>query len=136
MKAARYVYNEINSRFPTLPFTLRALDETRARLGITECLSHDLVHPYPVLYEKPGEFVAQFKFTVLVLPTGTSRLNSHPLPYVSSERKIEDAGINTLLQTGTKRTKKNKKKKKKPTGEGKTEEKPESTEQAKMDTKE
>jgi len=54
MKAARYVFNEINNRFPTLPFTLRALDEKRGRLGITECLNHDLVNPYPVLYEKPG----------------------------------------------------------------------------------
>jgi curved DNA binding protein len=114
MKAARYVFNEINQRFPTLPFTLRALDESRARLGITECLKHDLVHPYPVLYEKQGEFVAQFKFTVLVVPSGTFRLNSHPLPFVNSEKKIEDPALLTLLQTGTKRTKKNKKKKKKP----------------------
>eukprot|EP01118_Nematostelium_gracile_P005252 TRINITY_DN1647_c0_g1_i1.p1 TRINITY_DN1647_c0_g1~~TRINITY_DN1647_c0_g1_i1.p1 ORF type:complete len:395 (-),score=156.15 TRINITY_DN1647_c0_g1_i1:57-1241(-) len=110
MKAARYVFNEINSRFPTLPFTLRALDEKRGRLGITECLKHDLVNPYPVLFEKQGEFVAQFKFTVLVLPSGTMKLNAHALPYIQSNYKIEDAGLNAILQTGTKRAKKNKKK--------------------------
>jgi len=115
MKAARYVFNEINTRFPTLPFTLRALDETRARLGITECLKHDLVNPYPVLFEKQGEYIAQFKFTVLLLPSGTMRLNSHPLPFVSSEHKIEDQSINAILQMSTKRTKKTKKKKKKKT---------------------
>jgi len=113
IKAARYVLNEINNRFPTLPFTLRALDENKGRLGITELVNHDLVSPYPVLYEKQGEYVAQFKFTVLILPSATDRLTSHQLPYVSSELKIEDPEINTLLQTGTKRTKKNKKKKKK-----------------------
>jgi hypothetical protein len=33
----------------------RALkDEKTARLGISECLKHDLVEPYPVLYEKAG----------------------------------------------------------------------------------
>jgi len=113
IKAARYVLNEINNRFPTLPFTLRALDENKGRLGITELVSHDLVAPYPVLYEKQGEYVAQLKFTVLILPSATDRLTSHPLPYVTSEFKIEDPEINTLLQTGTKRAKKNKKKKKK-----------------------
>eukprot|EP01119_Soliformovum_irregulare_P004213 TRINITY_DN1521_c0_g1_i1.p1 TRINITY_DN1521_c0_g1~~TRINITY_DN1521_c0_g1_i1.p1 ORF type:complete len:402 (+),score=136.36 TRINITY_DN1521_c0_g1_i1:42-1208(+) len=113
MKASRYVFNEINTRFPTLPFTLRALDESKARLGITELLSHDLVSPYPVLYEKEGEFVAQFKFTVIISSSETKRLTSHPLPYVNSNLKIEDTGLNQILATGTKRTKKNSNKKKK-----------------------
>jgi len=39
----------MNHRFPTLPFTLRALeDEKQARMGVVECLKHDLLHPYPV----------------------------------------------------------------------------------------
>jgi len=120
MKAARYVFNEINSRFPTLPFALRALDEKRGKLGVTECLKHDLIAPYPVLYEKSGEHVAQFKFTVLVLPSGTMRLNTFALPFVSSEHKIQDTTIEAVLQLGTKRSKKNKKKKKK-TGDAKEE---------------
>ncbi len=50
----------------------------------------------------------------MVLPSGTTRLNTHALPYVQSDRKLEDPGLNALLQTGTKRNaKKNKKKKKK-----------------------
>jgi hypothetical protein len=45
----RYVFNEVNHRYPTLPFTLRALeDERQARMGVVECLKHDLIHPYPV----------------------------------------------------------------------------------------
>lgn len=80
LKASRAVFTEINTRFPTMPFTLRSAflfstspfslrpvpvshpplfcralkDEKTARLGITECLKHDLVEPYPVLHEKPG----------------------------------------------------------------------------------
>ena len=45
----RSVFNEMNKRFTTFPFTLRAMEqETQARLGVVELLSHDLVHPYPV----------------------------------------------------------------------------------------
>lgn len=112
-KAARQVLNEVNAKFPTFPFSLRGLeDEKTARLGIVECVRHDLMHPYPTLYEKPTEVVAQFKYTVLVLPSGTLRLTHGPaLPFVSSEYKIEDPALNTLLAQGTKRSKKSKKKK-------------------------
>jgi len=110
MKASRWIFSEINTRFPTLPFTLRALEDKRARLGITELIKHDLVAPYPVLFEKEGEFVAQIKFTVLILPAETKRLNTHALPYISSEIKMEDASINSIMQQGTKRMKKGKKK--------------------------
>jgi len=109
MQASRYVFNEINKRFPTFPFSLRALDEKKGKLGVTEMLKHGLLHPYPVLYEKQGEFVAQFKFTVLILPASTARLNSQPLSYVTSEHKIQDAGILATLALGTKRGKKKKK---------------------------
>jgi len=110
LKASRYVYGEIANRFNKLPFTLRALDEKRGRLGITECLKHDLVKSYPVLYEKEGQFVAQFKFTVLLLPFCTQKLNGpFTLPYVQSNYNITDPKLLSLLQQSLKR--KNKKKK-------------------------
>jgi len=111
LKTSRYVFNEVNKRFPTLPFTLRSLDEKQARLGITELINHGLVSAYPVLYEKPGEFVAQFKCTVLITPTGTVRLNSFQLPHVTSEFKLEDKELSDLLAKGTKRNPTKKKKK-------------------------
>jgi len=47
--ARSHVFNEMNKRFATFPFTLRALeDEKQARMGVVECLNHELVHPYPV----------------------------------------------------------------------------------------
>mgnify|MGYP001021795356 CR=1 FL=1 len=55
-----------------MPFSLRAfLDQTGAKVGIKECVEHELLIPFPVLQEKEGEYVAHFKSTVIVLPTST-----------------------------------------------------------------
>jgi len=67
IKSARAFLVEVNKRFPSLPFSIRALnDQTAAKVGVRECINHDMILPYPVLAEKPGEFVAQFKATVVV----------------------------------------------------------------------
>jgi len=43
MRASRYLFNEVNSKFPALPFSLRSLDDERqARMGVVECLKHEL----------------------------------------------------------------------------------------------
>ncbi len=58
-KSSRAFMVEVNKRFPTLPFSIRAMtDQTAAKVGVRECLNHDMLVPYPVLTEKPGEFVA------------------------------------------------------------------------------
>lgn len=75
-QASRRVFKEINAKFPALPFTFRELETEKAsshRMGIKECLDHGLLHPYPVLYEKSGDLVAQFKATVLLMPNGSDR---------------------------------------------------------------
>jgi len=116
-KSARQVLNEINQRFPTFPFTLRALDEKRGRLGVSEMLKHDLLHPYPVLTEKAGEIVAQVKFTVLITKNSTERITTSPLTVLESKIIVEDKSITEVLAMGTKRNPNtkavNKKKKKK-----------------------
>merc|ERR1719473_2080429 len=72
---ARQFISEVNRRFPVLPFTLRAIEEEQvARVGVTEAKRHELLEEYPVLKEKDKEVVAQFKFTVLLLPGGTKRI--------------------------------------------------------------
>jgi len=60
MKASRAVFSEINKKFPTMPFAARLLGgegegEAKSRLGLVECLNHELLHPYPVLWEKAGD---------------------------------------------------------------------------------
>ncbi|XP_071822100.1 proliferation-associated protein 2G4-like [Apostichopus japonicus] len=101
-KTSRVFYSDVSNRFTVMPFTLRGFeDEGRARLGVVECVKHSLVEPYPVFYEKEGEFVAQFKFTVLLMPNGPLRITQAPVDVsgYESEKKIEDKDMLALLQT-------------------------------------
>jgi len=85
----------------------------KRRMGIVEMVKHDLLDCYPVLWEKDGEFVVQFKFTALLLQSGTLRLNSFPLPHVTSQYSIDtDPDVQAVMSMSMKR----KKKKKKATG--------------------
>lgn len=70
-----------------------------SKLGSKECLEHNLIVPYPVLTEKPGEIVAQFKATVAILKGGTAVLCGIPLDTqgIDSHVKIEDEKLNELL---------------------------------------
>ena len=118
MKSSRVFLSEVEKRFSLMPFTLRHFeDEKRARMGVIECAKHDLVEPYPVYHEKDGEFIAEFKFTVLLMPSGQMKITGLPLDLdlYESEYKITDSDIKQLLTSSTQK-KKNKKKKKKGTG--------------------
>ncbi|CAF3949705.1 unnamed protein product [Adineta steineri] len=121
MKSSRVFLSEVEKRFTLMPFTLRHFeDEKRARMGVIECANHDLVEPYPVYQEKDGEFVAQFKFTLLLMPNGQMKITGLPidLDLYESEYKIADSDIKQLLTSSTQKKKKNKKKKKSTTGQG------------------
>ncbi|EXB52379.1 Proliferation-associated protein 2G4 [Morus notabilis] len=130
MKASRFIFSEINQKFPIMPFTARALEEKRARLGLVECVNHDLLQPYPVLHEKPGDLVAHIKFTVLLMPNGSDRITSHPLQELQPTKIIEDPEIKSWLALGIKTKKKGGGKKKKGKKGEKTED---STEAEPMD---
>lgn len=115
MKASRAFYSEVCNKFTMMPFTLRAFeDEKKARLGVKECTDHELLTPYPVLYEKDGEFVAQFKFTVLLMPNGPLRITNGGWDpeCVQSEYSIKDEELRKILTSQiSKKTQKKKKKK-------------------------
>ena len=60
LKASRVFFSEMDKRFALMPFTLRAFeDEKKARMGVVECVKHGLCDPYPVIFEREGEIVAQ-----------------------------------------------------------------------------
>merc|ERR1712107_221077 len=85
---ARQFISEVNKRFPALPFSLRAIeDEQVARVGVSEAKRHELLEEYPILQEKAGQFVAQFKFTLLLLPGGTKRITGLPLGDLEKQAK-------------------------------------------------
>jgi len=80
MKASRAFFAEVNDRFPTLLFTLRAFEDlSSAKMGVSECQKHMLVHSFPVLQEVAGELVAQVKYTVAILPNKTLIIAGLPI---------------------------------------------------------
>jgi len=142
-KVSRQVFSDIIKKHAVFPFNIRDLDtkiqrgdkETPekgekekegkekggsqiANFAIKECVEHELVHPYPVLFEKAGELVAHVKFTALLLPTGTVKITG--IPFDRSKLKttivVKDEGLLKALSTSSasaakKKKKKNKKKK-------------------------
>lgn len=104
MKASRVFLNEVSNKYTSMPFTLRLFqDEKKAKMGLVECLKHGLVEPFSVFWEKEGEYVAQFKFTLLLMPNGGCRITEGPFdPEVfQSEYSIQDEEIKALLATST-----------------------------------
>jgi len=115
MKASRTFYSEVCNKFTTMPFTLRALeDEKKARLGVGECTNHELLMPYPVRYEKEGEYVARFEFTVLLMPNGPLRIThgTWEPELVHSDYSIKDEELKTILASQVSKKAQKKKKKK------------------------
>ena len=62
---------------------------------LTECVKNELLHPYPVLTEKKGEIVAQFKYTIAVRKEGPYVISGLPLDTsrFQSEHTIKDEEI-------------------------------------------
>ncbi|KAJ1340866.1 DNA-binding protein, 42 kDa [Batrachochytrium salamandrivorans] len=100
MKTSRAVFSEITKNNGTMAFSLRHLeDEKKGRMGIAECVTHNLVTPYPVLHEKADVDSAHFMFTVLLMPSGQLKVSSYPWDQESvvSEHKVNDAELVEIL---------------------------------------
>jgi len=113
LKASRAFFSEVQNKHGMMAFNLRDFeDEKKAKMGVVECVKNKLIEPYQVLYEKPGEVVAQFKFTVLLMPAGSHKITGLPFDptLFESENKIEDEDLKKLLATGVNPNKKKKKK--------------------------
>jgi curved DNA binding protein len=99
MKTSRAFLSEAEKRFNLMPFTLRDFeDEKKARMGVIECAKHDLMEPYPVYFERDNEFVAEFKYTVLLMPNGTMKITGLPLELDSyqTENSITDEALKVI----------------------------------------
>jgi len=102
MKTSREFFSKVSKQFGSMPFNLRSMeDEKKARMGVVECVTHKLIEPFQVLYEKEGEYVAQFKFTVLLMPNGPMKITGLPFQpeLYKSEHSIQDLEIQKLLKT-------------------------------------
>merc|ERR1719318_12105 len=102
MKTSREFYSKVQKQFGTMPFNLRSMDdEKKARMGVVECVAHKLIEPFQVLFDKEGAHVAQFKFTVLLMPNGPHKITGLPFDesLVKSDKSVEDVEIVKLLKT-------------------------------------
>jgi methionine aminopeptidase len=74
---------------PDLPFSLRAFeDASGARVGVSEAKKHGILHEYPVIKERDGKPIVQFKCTVLLLPSGTKKVTG--LSFSQADRFVTD----------------------------------------------
>lgn len=100
IKQSRQFFNEVLDNYPSFCFGLNSFkDPITARIGIKECLEHELLVPYPVLTEKAGAFVAQFKFTVMITKGKTTALTGLPLDEAlfKTENELKDQAVLDLL---------------------------------------
>lgn len=100
LKASRAFYAEVKKKYGTMPFNLRNFEEeAKAKMGVHECVTHKLVEPFQVLYEKHNEIVAQFKNTVLILPNGLTVVTGSPFDQgcYESEHSLQDEEMKKLL---------------------------------------
>uniref|UniRef100_A0A2R9AT77 Peptidase M24 domain-containing protein n=1 Tax=Pan paniscus TaxID=9597 RepID=A0A2R9AT77_PANPA len=91
------MFSSVERCFNALLFTLRAW------MGVVECTKHGLLQLFNVLYEKKGESVDQFKFTVLLMPNGSMLITSGPFEpdLHRSEIEVQDPELKTLLQSSS-----------------------------------
>jgi len=114
MKASRLFLSEADKRCGMMPFSLRMFeDEVKAKMGVVECERHGLMLPFKVYYEREGEFVSQFKSTVLILPSGLLKITGLPLDETAykSAHSIEDKTLKQLISMSLKPSKNKKNKK-------------------------
>jgi len=114
MKNSRTVFSEIQKKAGPFPINIRVLeDEKRARLGLQEAVSHNLVKPYEVVYTPANTFVAAFHFTVALPPAGPLLITHPPTWYkpelVKTEKELEDEELKALLAKPLRENKKKKK---------------------------
>ena len=74
LESACDLLKEVDKKFQTFPFAVRNCENKKARLGLSELIKHEVVSPFPVLYEKEGENVGHFKITILVTPKKIERV--------------------------------------------------------------
>lgn len=107
VKASRMLFNEITKKHPALPFTMRGFpDEKAAKMGIRECVNHNLLQPYQVLYQYPGDKIAHVKFTVLLMKDKTVKVTGLAPPAGMQSTKVVSEEFQTLLAESTEKKKK------------------------------
>lgn len=116
-KTARLFLNDIKTNCHDMAFSISQMDNIlEARVGSNECLKNGHLESFPVVEEKSGAIVAQFKWTVaiskkrLILLAHNSELGFELDPL--SENILKDETVGPVLKKSLVEMTANKKKKK------------------------
>jgi len=116
---ARHFLVHVNKEHPVLPFNIRTMRESEEHkacvsIGVSETVRNGLCEAWEPTRDKHGKFVAQFKFTICIFPSGPKKITG--LPQLQPNVKSDKAPKNETLVEILKRPMPGaKKKKKKPT---------------------
>lgn len=115
--SGRKLLSIVEQNFYSFPFTFNSFDKeksiklktkdpltnlkTTMKLGLQECTKYELLHPYPVIAEKKGDIVAQFKFTVAVRDNGAIIVagNMIDITKFKSEKKVTNEKVLKILES-------------------------------------
>ncbi|KAI0461782.1 hypothetical protein LJB42_004855 [Komagataella kurtzmanii] len=100
LKTSQSSLNQVKKLSPYFPVSLRSFaDSKRGRMGLHECVSHQVVVPYDVVQEKEDELVAQFYATIGVGKDATVQLTpfSFDISTIKSEHSVSDESLLNLL---------------------------------------
>ena len=76
---AAAIQKEVEVNHQNFPFSVRNLTTKGSRLGISEMLRHQILIPYPSLFEKKDSVVAHFKCTLFITDKKIERLTGIPM---------------------------------------------------------
>ena len=113
--SGRKLLSVVENNFFSFPFSFNAFDKeeniklkapiqnlkTTMKLGLNECTKNELLHAYPVLSEKKGDIVAQFKYTIAVREEGPIIVSGLPIDVskYTTDKKINDQEILKTLES-------------------------------------
>lgn len=113
--SGRKLLSVVENNFFSFPFSFNVFDKeeniklkapiqnmkTTMKLGLNECTKNELLHGYPVLSEKKGDIVAQFKYTIAVREEGPIIVSGLPIDVskYTTDKKINDQEILKTLES-------------------------------------
>ncbi|GEQ66507.1 hypothetical protein JCM33374_g170 [Metschnikowia sp. JCM 33374] len=84
------------------PANVKIFDQPRkVRVGLIECSNHEVVLPYDIMEDKSSEYIAQFFTTVAITSKGIVKYTSPSFDtsLYSTEKKLEDEELVSLIAT-------------------------------------
>ncbi|PJF19062.1 DNA-binding protein, 42 kDa [Paramicrosporidium saccamoebae] len=111
LKTSRAVVSEASSRFGTMAFHIRQLeDSTKARMGLLECTQHGVTNAYEVLEDKKDALTARVMFTTVLLPAGPLKITDYKydIQTVKPAVAVKSKELLELLDAPVRVTKKDK----------------------------